>query len=253
MGAMWIDAEEDPGVYPMQGLPTPPFDDTMLTKATDFPEGRWGADFKSLLWLIDFTRTPDWQNLVRKNILKPPKPDSQDMKDGLKELVIFQQTLRESAMPEILAQRGDFHYYLCSQLAIYPRSYPHSYQMLKNAARIGELVMVGLKRRFRAVRPSQIYPRLTPPIPVPGHASYPSGHATISFLMARMAKEIVPDLGDAAYRLAQRITRNREIAGLHFWWDSIAGEIAALNTFDIIETLPNYAAYLKDATDEWTY
>ena len=253
MGSMWIDPEEDPKVYPIQGLPTQPFDDTMLTAATDFPEGRWGADFKSMLWLIDFTRTPDWQNLVRKDIPKPPKADSQDTKDALKELVIFQQTLREKAMPEIVAQRSDFQHYFCSQLSIYPSSYPHSYLMLKIVARIGELVMVSLKRRFHAVRPSQIYPRLTPPMPVPGHASYPSGHATISHLMALVANEIVPDLGDAAYRLAQRIARNREIAGLHFWRDSIAGEIAARNTFKIIQVLPNYADYLKDAIIEWKY
>ena len=175
------------------------------------------------------------------------------MKDGLKELVTFQQTLRESAMPEILAQRGDFQYYFCSQLGIYPRSYPNSYQMLKNVARIGELVMVGPQAPLsRGASVADLSPAHTADSGA-AHASYPSGHATISFLMARMAKEIVPDLGDAAYRLAQRITRNREIAGLHFWWDSIAGEIAARNTFAIIETLPNYAAYLKDATDEWKY
>ena len=251
MGSMWVDPAEDPKTYPMQGLPPPPFDPSALTTAQTFPEERWGADFKAMRWLIDFTRQPDWQNQVRANIPRPPKPDSQDTIDALRDLVDYQATLREKALPEILAQNGDFQLYLCSQLSIYPHTFPNSYLMLKIVSRIGELVMVYLKRRFAAVRPSQIYPRLTPPIPVAPHASYPSGHAMISHLMALMAREMIPDLGDAAYRLAQRISRNREIAGLHFQRDSRAGEIAAGNTFDIIKALPDYNSYLQAAKDEW--
>lgn len=252
MGSMWVDSAEDPKVYPMQGLPVLPFNEAMMTLATSFPDERWGADFRAILWLIDFMRTPDWPNLVRKNIPEPPKPDSQDTKDALRDLVNYQQALRQQALPEILVQNTDFQWYFCSQLSIYPRSYPDSYLMLKIVARIGELVMVHLKRRYRAVRPSQIYPRLTPPLPVAAHASYPSGHALISHLMALMAGKIIPDLGDAAYRLAQRIARNREIAGLHFQRDSRAGEIAAGNIFEIIEGLDNYDGYLAQARGEWT-
>ena len=251
MGSMWIDDAEDPNVYPMQGLPAPALDDTKLTSADRFPDQRWGADFRSLLWLIDFTAVDDWPGLIAQRIPLPPEPDSQDMKDGLKDLVDLQQTVREAALPEIVRQNTGFQMYFCSQLGIYPRTYPESYLMLKVVARIGELAMVKLKYRYKAVRPSQIYPRLTPPLPVAPHASYPSGHATISHLMALMAKEIVPDLDDAAYRLARRIARNREIAGLHFWWDSRAGELAAGDIFDIIKNLSRYTGAVAKAQAEW--
>jgi hypothetical protein len=252
MGSMWLDPPEDPNVYPMQGLPVAAFDATAMTKAGEFLDERWGADFRSLLWIIDFLKQPLWQVTVSTGILTPPATTSADMEDAIKELVNLQETLRQQAMPEILAQNGEFQMYFCSQLGLYPRSHPRSYLLLKLVARIGELVMVHLKYKFNAVRPSQVYPRLTPPVPVPPHASYPSGHSTISHLMALMANEIVPDLGDAADRLARRIARNREIAGLHFWWDSKAGEIAAKNTFDVFKTLPKYVTYRDAAKLEWS-
>ncbi|MPZ32032.1 MAG: phosphatase PAP2 family protein [Rhodospirillales bacterium] len=252
MGSMWLDPPEDPKVYPMQGLPVLPFDATKMTAANEFLDDRWGADFQGLLWIIDFLKQPLWQVKVSTGIAMPPATTSQDMKDALQELVNLQETLRQEAMPEILAQATDFQMWFCAQLGLYPRSHPKSYLFLKLVARIGELVMVYLKYKYNAVRPSQVYPRLTPPVPVPPHASYPSGHAMNSYLMALATAEIVPDLGDAAERLAQRIAKNREIAGLHFWWDSLAGKIAAENTFGLFKTLPKYIAYRDAAIDEWS-
>jgi acid phosphatase (class A) len=241
---MWLDPPEDPKIYPEQGQEVPDFDSQFMAGAARFPDRRWGADFQSMTWLIDFTTptasNPDWKAAVRKTIKPPPEPNTFDMQNGLKELVVLQQTLREKALPEILAQNTEFNLYFCAQLGIYPRSYPKSYLMLKSVARIGELVMVYLKRRYQYVRPSQIYPRLTPPLPVPAHSSYPSGHALISYLMALMATEIVPELGDAAQKLALRIARNREIAGLHYAWDGIGGRDAAIDTFEVIKGLPVY-------------
>ena len=252
MGSLWLDPPEDPNVYPMKGQPTLPFDDTMLTDAKSFPDECWASDFRSILFLIEFTQTPDWPNLIRQGIVFPPKVDSLDMKEALKDLVKFQ-AARDQSLDEILAQNTEFQFYFCSQLSIYPRSYPKSHLLLKCVARIGELVMVNLKRRYasKSVRPSHIYPRLTPPVPVPGHPSYPSGHATVSHLLALAADAIVPKLGDAADKLARRIAVNREIAGLHFWWDSIAGKKAAENTYKVIKTMPSYNDYLNAAKAEW--
>ncbi|MFO1159337.1 MAG: hypothetical protein U1E60_10905 [Reyranellaceae bacterium] len=254
MGSMWVDPAEDPKIYPMQGQPALPFDETVMVDVDRFPDDRWGADFRAMVWIIDFMRIPSWPNDVRKGIPEPSTFSHQDLIDELKTLVGFQEKVRATALPEILAQNTEFQMYFCSALSIYPRSYPSSYLMLKVAARIGEVVMVFLKRRYHAPRPSQIYPRLTPPVPVAPHASYPSGHALIGFLLARMAGAISPSLADSAYRLAQRIARNREVAGLHFQWDSKAGEIAGNNVFEAISkpgNLPLYAKYFADAKSEW--
>jgi acid phosphatase (class A) len=251
---MWIDPSEDPKVYPVQGgLPIPDFDDQMMTDASSYPKERWGADFRALLWLAEFAAKPDWATRAADGVSFPPAVDSQDMKDALQELVNLQKNERANAMPEILAQSDNFQMYFCSQLGIYPRTNPKSYLLLKIAARIGEMAMVKIKWNFASgsVRPSQIYPRLTPPIAVPPHASYPSGHSLVSHLLALVALEIEPKFSDAPTRLAQRIARNREIAGLHFWWDSLAGEKVAGNLFTIIKELSGYPTALDNAKAEW--
>lgn len=262
MGSMWLDPNEDPKVYPTiptPGMPVPDFHQDNMTDAKQFPPDAWGADFVSLMALIEFTgyQQPGtklvWQDLVVDKISAPPPTRGVPMEDALKELIALQRNERTALMPEIIAQSGDFQMYFCSQLGIYPRSHPNSYQLLKISARVGELVMVYLKRKWSgvSVRPSHIYPRLTPPLPVPPHASYPSGHAMISFLLARTATDLVPSLGTTAMETAQRIARNRHVAGLHFPWDTAAGAQAAENVHKILQDLRAYKKYLKAAAAEW--
>ena len=261
MGSMWVDPAEDPKVYPTiptVEFPVPDYSASGLTHASGFPEASWGADFLSMTALIEFTQYKDpgtgqtWQEVVLASIASPPSRPV-DIENALKALVQMQKTERHILLPEILAQSGDFQMYFCSQLGIYPRTHPTSYLLLKIAARIGELVMVYLKRYHgsEAVRPSHLYPRLTPPLQVPPHAAYPSGHAMISAILAHTAGTFVPNLSEAAFELADRIARNREVAGLHFAWDSAAGKDAAKATFDIITRLYAFNDRYDAAAAEW--
>ena len=68
-------------------------------------------------------------------------------------------------------------------------SHPQTYLLMKLAARVGEMMMVHLKRQFNRARPSQICPTLYPPVAVPGHSAYPAGHALIARLTALCLKE----------------------------------------------------------------
>ena len=78
-------------------------------------------------------------------------------------------------------------------------------------------------------RPSQLCPALMPPLAVPGHASFPSGHSTQAHLMALCMTDVFGTLpmagpmNDDLWTLADRIARNREIAGLHYPSDTKAG------------------------------
>ena len=58
---------------------------------------------------------------------------------------------------------------------------------------------------------------------VPLHRAYPSGHATQAIVAARMLTEWTGKQGDQLVKLATRVGRNREIAGLHFPSDTEAG------------------------------
>ena len=105
-------------------------------------------------------------------------------------------------------------------------------------------------------------PALTPPLPMPGHPSYPSGHATQATLMANLVARVfaTPDLPDDprfhAMRLllramAERIARNREIAGLHYPSDSVAGQVIAEALSGTVAGLDLVADVIERAKAEW--
>ena len=85
------------------------------------------------------------------------------------------------------------------------------------------------KNLYSRPRPSQLCPALLPPIEIPGHASFPSGHSTQAHLMALCMNDVFNGLPpqatmiDDLWTLADCIARNREIAGLHYPSDTDAG------------------------------
>jgi membrane-associated phospholipid phosphatase len=152
------------------------------------------------------------------------------------------------------------------------------------ALRIGQFQAMHYKWHYQRERPSQLLPTLLPPIDPPGHASFPSGHATESYLIAHFLTEVMPraaggssgppgqppqqppptqpspaaaslDPRSPLARMAQRIARNREVLGLHYPSDSEAGRVLAEKTFAIIANLINrpslIGSMVADAKDEW--
>jgi hypothetical protein len=117
-------------------------------------------------------------------------------------------------------------------------------------------------------RPSTICPALFPPISVPAHPSWPSGHATqsrLAFAVLRFAltdtvthkgKTYGPVPGDhapiveALEVLANRIARNREIAGVHFPSDSAAGKNLGDQLLDVLKTCPTFIEVVANAKQE---
>jgi hypothetical protein len=128
--------------------------------------------------------------------------------------------------------------------------------VLQIANLVALFVVMHFKGLSNRPRPSQICPALLPPIQVPGHASYPSGHATQAHLVAECAKLVLPVLTSppataaavaaaaattAALSadldaLAGRIARNREIAGLHYRSDTTAGIQLAKDILPILNS-----------------
>jgi membrane-associated phospholipid phosphatase len=125
----------------------------------------------------------------------------------------------------------------------------------------------------KRLRPSQRLPMLRPPIEVPGHASYPSGHSTQATLIALVtgvalgtksanpaAQAKAKTLANSLNGLAARIARNRELGGLHYPSDTDGGLKLATAVFNFIESdrtkpagraLLSYAATMEAAQGEW--
>jgi membrane-associated phospholipid phosphatase len=121
------------------------------------------------------------------------------------------------------------------------------------------------KHQYRIPRPSYLAPTLMPPVDPPGHASWPSGHATEAYLLALCLKDVLPQ---AAFnperphaspldRVAERIARNREVLGVHYPCDSRAGKQLAEAIFPLLMKCPSLQGLngepgvLQLAKDEW--
>jgi hypothetical protein len=174
--------------------------------------------------------------------------------DEIKRLLVLAVTERPEALGEILEQDQNFQLGLLHLLMINGVSHPKTYLLMKLAARVGELMMVHLKRSYNRARPSQICPTLYPPVAVPGHSSYPAGHALIARLTARCLKDnVVPmEMHDSLDELARRISENRRIAGLHFATDNDAGVMAADAIFSILQQCQLYKDTRVVAKGEWS-
>jgi membrane-associated phospholipid phosphatase len=148
-------------------------------------------------------------------------------------------------------------------LTITPGSHPNTYRVLHAASLIGSYAVLYYKGLRGRPRPSQLRPALLPPIPVPGHASWPSGHATQAWLMMLSIEYVLngvvtagdfPVISSNLRTLATRIARNREIAGLHYPSDSnhgraLAGTIAPFLTGMGANTW--FGKAVTDAQGEW--
>ena len=64
---------------------------------------------------------------------------------------------------------------------------------------------------------------MKPWIELPTHPAYPSGHATQTMYIATILTHFDPDNREIYKQTADEISTNREIAGLHYRSDSLAG------------------------------
>jgi len=143
------------------------------------------------------------------------------------------------------------------------------------AMHIGEFQAMHYKRFQKATsgtaipnrpRPSQLSPALMPPIAVPAHASYPSGHSTQAHLLSGLLTQVMPTAvtyqlhnlpgapqanGSLLDRLAERVARNREVLGLHYRSDSAAGKSLAEKSLLLLLQCPSVQTIVNAARTEW--
>ena len=164
----------------------------------------------------------------------------------------------------ILSQDVEFFTDFLAVLTIRPGSHPQTWRVLHIASLIGSFAALYFKGKYDLPRPSQICPALLPPIPVPGHSSWPSGHSTQAHLMKNcmlriFAATAMPAADQTVLNsdltiLADSIARNREIAGLHYPKDSEGGARLADLLNSVILTpgaVPLFDSAIAAAAGEW--
>lgn len=227
---------------------------------TAYPDKAWTADWLSWVAVTEFAQT-NWTAIALATVI-PNGPPLQAEIDGL---VMAAQDERADALGEILSQNEEFASYFMNAMSARPGSYPATALVLSIASLVGTFAAMYFKRAFARPRPSMLCPALLPPVSVPGHASFPSGHSTQSHLMALCMNEVFQNAPNPALpqqaamqvdlsALADRISRNREVAGLHYPSDTAAGiELAGMLQNNLSTNPVNtvYVAAIAKAQTEW--
>jgi membrane-associated phospholipid phosphatase len=171
-------------------------------------------------------------------------------------LILAAETERADALGEILSQSDEFIGDFFGLIDGRPSTHPATGVMMDAASLVALTVVQHFKWLNNRRRPSQVCPALRPPIQVPGHAAYPSGHATQAFLIATSLAGVFPANSKpgsemALQALAARIARNREIAGLHYPSDTAAGKELAEKIWGTLKNVPEFKVMSTAAKKEW--
>ena len=117
------------------------------------------------------------------------------------------------------------------------------------------MVVLPWKMYFARPRPSQLETKLDPPISVPAHYSYPSGHSTQAFVIALALSDLFDkqsSIGIRAKKEAYEVAVNREWAGVHYESDSIAGRMMAEKIWAKAKS-DSFSHLFESAAQEWPH
>lgn len=180
--------------------------------------GHWDPTLRAMPILAAFARS-GWEKVA----LSPPDNSQKALEQDIAALLNLVY-MREDRMDELVAQSGEPARYWAQLFSMTPQSHPATWTLMSAAMAVAHMVCMHWKSVYNRPRPPQVYPALMPPIPVPPHPSYPSGHALHAHLIGLTLAEACPAMAPACRTLAQRLAVNRHIAGVHFPSDSEASE-----------------------------
>jgi membrane-associated phospholipid phosphatase len=243
-----------PGESWWRGNQWPPSDLTAAwtnAKLAEYPPGAWSPVHygKALLpeFLLAQIGSPPLQwNTIDLAPYLPPDPAAELQE--LLELVEY----RSGVMNEAMVQKDNAVPYWSGLLSFNQASHPNTCFLAYLALQVGEFQSMHYKLKFKRPRPSHLSPALMPPIDPPGHPAYPSGHATESYLLSLCLTDVMPTAAhEPLRRVAERVSRNREVLGLHYRSDTVAGEKLAQESFKLMKASSLIQGLMTAAKQEW--
>jgi len=143
--------------------------------------------------------------------------------------------LRDDRGAEILAQLSGGRAFWASIIGLSAHRHKYTAELLDLGLSLATHVEMRFKHGFACQRPVDLSPQIQPMIPTPGHASWPSGHATEAYLTCALLQALLPHghkYCEQLERLAARIAVNRTVAGLHYPVDSAVGRLLGTSLAD---------------------
>jgi hypothetical protein len=219
----------------------------------EFLREDWDLDFRAELYKQEFYTTKAWAStrdaLVGRwdsstteelTQLRQLREQEQERLAHIGEIVMEQQSLVMVGLWYDLFGIG-------------PKSHPRTSELLHATIHLAGSVAGYFKDRFNRVRPWVLSPDLFPPIPSPGLPAFPGGHSTQIYLMARTLRNLVPDKTTEIMKIADNVAANRELAGLNYRSDTVAGKELAERVFEILTSeCEKFMSLLEEAKQtEW--
>lgn len=167
----------------------------------------------------------------------------------------------EAKSLEIVSQASSIEVLFSLLVGANPDDHPSTVELIDIAAAAVAAPLYEIKRLLDVTRPSELANAPDAPrIPVPGHGSFPSGHATASYALAALLSAVTNADENRKCRLskaAERLADNRMVAGLHTASDTAAGKSlgeqlgAWLASPSLRSASPQWGELYAQASQEW--
>jgi hypothetical protein len=239
-------------IVPMNELLQPPHPPTATGKypivvGGHFPDLGWDPALRAQVVLAEFAAT-DWQGQLDPG---PPDDTPASLLDEITSMISPPMLLQRSRrLAEIIAQAEDATLYWTDMLMLTVSARPWTCCLIAIGQTVGQLVAMHFKYKYMRARPVQVYPAIMPPVTTPRHPSYPNSHALQGHLMSLGVATACPALRDPLMALADRVSENRVIAGLHFPSDTTTSARLAQNILPILGAGVEFQKVLAGAAAE---
>jgi membrane-associated phospholipid phosphatase len=205
--------------------------DFELVSALGFHQGTGGV------MTVRHLDTTGFPNATYQDLMAITRPSESQFKDWLVFMDRYAD-LRPDRAAEIMTQLNGGLTFLCSVPFLHPARTPWTLELLAAALRLANYTEMRFKQALSCRRPNEYSPQVQPIILTPSHGSFPSGHATETFISAYVLWKLLQaspttpygdqSWGEQLFRLANRVAVNRTVAGVHFPIDSAAGAVLGL-------------------------
>jgi len=191
--------------------------------STAFPEKLWDPDLLRLLSV-----GPSWlDDDMEIGLPEPPPPGSPALDREIARLHALA-PLRTAGTITLIHRENDPAMtapdaFRGAGLLPPPDEAPAAWALARRSVAEVRWFILREKWRFRYPRPSHVDPTLGTVIPVPPHAAYPSGHSGEAHAVALVLSLVDPDCAEAYLTHALEVAVRREVAGVHYHMDTLAG------------------------------
>jgi acid phosphatase (class A) len=197
----------------------------------------------------------DARSIDLSRLLAPPPADSSEVtRAELEAMLMIQERRSDAQKAQALADNevslARFSEAVGSTKSLKDVPLPLTNALLKKVQSDSSPVVGAGKEAFNRPRPYALEKRLEPVVPLPGGASYPSGHATWAYLTALVLADMVPERRLQILARADEYARNRVIAGVHYPSDVEAGRMTATIFTAFLFASPHYASERGAAAKE---